>query len=85
MPLGAAIGENGRDARREVSWAWNHSSRCPPRVLVAGRLQCGTARAAVRRGHGDCAELAHLARGSSKFFTVRLDMLIAEITGPIFS
>ena len=38
----------------------------PPRVLVAGRLQCGAARAGVRRGHGECAELAHLARGSSK-------------------
>ena len=38
----------------------------PPRVLVAGRLQCGAARAGVRRGHGECAVLAHLARGSSK-------------------
>ena len=45
----------------------------PPRVLVAGRLQCGAARAGVRRGHGECVELAHLARGSSKYF--RLDML----------
>ena len=27
----------------------------PPRVLVAGRLQCGTARAGVRRGYGECA------------------------------
>ena len=26
----------------------------PPRVLVAGRLQCGAARAGVRRGHGEC-------------------------------
>ena len=43
----------------------------PPRVLVAGRLQCGAARAGVRRGHGECAELAHLARGSSKLFTAR--------------
>eukprot|EP00964_Phaeocystis_antarctica_P063638 scaffold38200_cov30-Phaeocystis_antarctica.AAC.1 len=43
----------------------------PPRVLVAGRLQCGAARAGVRRGHGECAELAHLARGSSKYFTAR--------------
>ena len=43
----------------------------PPRVLVAGRLQCGAARAGVRRGHGECAELAHLARGSSKLFTPR--------------
>ena len=43
----------------------------PPRVLVAGRLQCGAARAGVRRGHGECAELAQLARGSSKLFTVR--------------
>jgi len=42
----------------------------PPRVLVAGRLQCGAARAGVRRGHGECAELAHLARGSSKLFTL---------------
>ena len=25
----------------------------PSRVLVAGRLQCGAARAGVRRGHGD--------------------------------
>ena len=33
----------------------------PPRVLVAGRLQCGAARAGVRRGHGECVELAHLA------------------------
>ena len=33
----------------------------PPRVLVAGRLQCGAARAGVRRGRGECAELAHLA------------------------
>jgi len=41
----------------------------PPRVLVAGRLQCGAARAGVRRGHGECAELAHLARGSSKLYT----------------
>eukprot|EP00964_Phaeocystis_antarctica_P068967 scaffold41821_cov37-Phaeocystis_antarctica.AAC.1 len=39
----------------------------PPRVLVAGRLQCGAARAGVRRGHGECVELAHLARESSKF------------------
>ena len=45
----------------------------PPGVLVAGRLQCGAARAGVHRGHGECAELAHLARGSSKFF--RLGML----------
>eukprot|EP00964_Phaeocystis_antarctica_P012556 scaffold6926_cov64-Phaeocystis_antarctica.AAC.2 len=47
----------------------------PPRALVAGRLQCGlecgAARAGVRRGHGECAELAHLARGSSKLFTAR--------------
>eukprot|EP00964_Phaeocystis_antarctica_P016622 scaffold9149_cov85-Phaeocystis_antarctica.AAC.1 len=43
----------------------------PPRVLVAGRLQCGAARAGVRRGHGECAELAYLARGSSKLFTAR--------------
>ena len=43
----------------------------PPRVLVAGRLQCGAARAGVRRGHGECAELAHLARGSSSLFTAR--------------
>ena len=43
----------------------------PPGVLVAGRLQCGAARAGVRRGHGECAELAHLARGSSKLFTAR--------------
>ena len=43
----------------------------PPRMLVAGRLQCGAARAGVRRGHGECAELAHLARGSSKLFTAR--------------
>ena len=33
----------------------------PPWVLVAGRLQCGAARAGVRRGHGECVELAHLA------------------------
>ena len=33
----------------------------PPRVPVAGRLQCGAARTGVRRGHGECAELAHLA------------------------
>ena len=32
----------------------------PPRVLVAGRLQCGAARAGMRRGRGECAELAHL-------------------------
>ena len=38
----------------------------PPRVLVAGRLQCGAARAGVRRGRGECAELEHLARGSRK-------------------
>ena len=38
----------------------------PPRVLVAGRLQCGAARAGVRRGRGECAELAHLARSSRK-------------------
>ena len=38
----------------------------PPRVLVAGRLQCGAARAGVRRVRGECAELAHLARGSRK-------------------
>ena len=38
----------------------------PPRVLVAGRLQCGAARAGVRRGRGECAELAHLACGSRK-------------------
>jgi len=37
----------------------------------SGRLQCGAARAGVRRGHGECAELAHLARGSSKLFTAR--------------
>ena len=43
----------------------------PPRVLVAGRLQCGAARAGVRRGHGECVELAHLARGSSKLFSAR--------------
>ena len=43
----------------------------PPGLLVAGRLQCGAARAGVRRGHGECAELAHLARGSSKLFTPR--------------
>ena len=43
----------------------------PPRVLIAGRLQCGAARAGVRRGHGECAELAHLARGSSSLFTAR--------------
>ena len=43
----------------------------PPGLLVAGRLQCGAARAGVRRGHGECAELAHLARGSSKLFTAR--------------
>ena len=43
----------------------------PPRVLVAGRLQCGAARAGVRREHGECAELAHQARGSSKLFTAR--------------
>ena len=47
------------------------SETLPPRVLVAGRLQCGAARAGVRRGHGECAELAHLARGSSKLFTAR--------------
>ena len=58
--LGAANGQNGRDARREASWAWNHSW-LPPRVLVAGRLQCGAARAGVSRGHGECVELAHLA------------------------
>ena len=43
----------------------------PPGVLVAGRLQCDAARAGVRRGHRECAELAHLARGSSKLFTPR--------------
>ena len=42
------------------------SETLPPRVLVAGRLQCGAARAGVRRGHGECAVLAHLAPGSSK-------------------
>ena len=46
----------------------------PPRVLVAGRLQCGAARAGVRRGHGECAELAHLARGYKASY-LRLDML----------
>ena len=30
MLLGAANGQNGRDARREASWAWNHSWRCLP-------------------------------------------------------
>ena len=29
-------------------------------------VQCGAARAGLRRGRGECAELAHLARGSSK-------------------
>ena len=43
----------------------------PPRVLVAGRLQCGAARAGVRRGHGECVELAHLARASSKLLSAR--------------
>ena len=47
----------------------------PPWVLVAGRLQCGAARAGVRRGRGECAELAHLARGSSKNNIAHLNML----------
>ena len=43
----------------------------PPRVLVAGRLQCGAARAGVRRGHGECAELAHLAPRLDDRFVAR--------------
>ena len=30
MPVGAAIGQDGRDGRWEASWAGNHSSRCHP-------------------------------------------------------
>lgn len=43
----------------------------PPRVLVAGRLQCGAARAGVRRGRGECAELAHLAPRLHDWFYAR--------------
>jgi hypothetical protein len=43
----------------------------PPRVLVAGRLQCGAARAGVRRGRGECAELAHLAPRLDDWFYAR--------------
>ena len=48
----------------------------PPRVLAwrVYRLQCGAARAGMRRGRGECAELAHLApRAFTSGFT--LDML----------
>jgi hypothetical protein len=43
----------------------------PPRVLVAGRLQCGAARAGVRRGRGECVELAHLAPRLHDWFYAR--------------
>ena len=43
----------------------------PPRVLVAGRLQCGAARAGMRRGRGECAELAHLAPRLHDWFHAR--------------
>ena len=45
-----------------------------PRVLVLGRLQCGAARAGVRRGHEECVELAHLARAAQASY-FRLDIL----------
>ena len=38
-----------------------------PAVLVAGRLQCGAAHAGVRRGHGECAELAHLLAAQASY------------------
>ena len=48
----------------------------PPRVLVAGRLQCGAARAGVRRGHEECVELAHLARAAqASYFRLDNDIL----------